>query len=133
MSKLRHIAMVVEEMEKTAQFYEKAFEMKRVRQSDTAIGLSDGVVSLVIIHPSNVNMKGDDRRGLHHLGFLVEDVKKESDRVMNAGAKLHGAIIDSSGGTEHGTEREHKFKDPNGQIFDLTTPGYARDVWQIKV
>lgn len=129
MAKLRHIAMVVEEMEKTAQFYEKAFEMRRVRQSDTAIGLSDGVVSLVIIHPSNVNMKGDDRRGLHHLGFLVEDVEKESKRVTSAGAKLHGAIIDSKGGAE----REHKFKDPNGQIFDLTTPGYARDVWQIKV
>jgi hypothetical protein len=107
--------------------------MKRVRQSDTAIGLSDGVVSLVIIHPSNVNMKGDDRRGLHHLGFLVEDVEKESDRVTSAGAKLHGAIIDSTGGTEGGKEREHKFKDPNGQIFDLTTPGYARDVWKITV
>jgi catechol 2,3-dioxygenase-like lactoylglutathione lyase family enzyme len=137
MAKLRHIAMVVEEMEKTAQFYEKAFEMKRVRQSATAIGLSDGVVSLVIIHPSNVNMKGDDRRGLHHLGFLVEDVEKESNRVTSAGAKLHGAIIDSmasnEGGTAGHTEREHKFKDPNGQIFDLTTPGYARDVWQIKV
>jgi catechol 2,3-dioxygenase-like lactoylglutathione lyase family enzyme len=129
MAKLRHIAMVVEEMEKTAQFYEKAFEMKRVRQSATAIGLSDGVVSLVIIHPSNVNMKGDDRRGLHHLGFLVEDVEKESDRVTSAGARLHGAIIDSKGGAE----REHKFKDPNGQIFDLTTPGYARDVWKIEV
>ncbi|MGH6740053.1 MAG: VOC family protein [Bradyrhizobium sp.] len=133
MAKLRHIAMVVEEMEKTAQFYEKAFEMKRVRQSATAIGLSDGVVSLVIIHPSNINMKGDDRRGLHHLGFLVEDVNRESERVMSAGAKLHGAIIDSTSGTEGRTEREHKFKDPNGQIFDLTTPGYARDVWQIAV
>ena len=33
MAKLRHIAMVVEEMEKTAQFYEKSFGMKRVRQS----------------------------------------------------------------------------------------------------
>ena len=61
MAKLRHIAMVVEEMEKTAQFYEKSFGMQRVRQTDTAIGLSDGVVSLVIIHPSNVNMKGDSR------------------------------------------------------------------------
>ena len=43
MARLRHIAMVVEEMEKTAKFYENAFGMKRVRQSDTAIGLADGV------------------------------------------------------------------------------------------
>jgi methylmalonyl-CoA/ethylmalonyl-CoA epimerase len=121
--------MVVEEMEKTAKFYENAFGMKRVRQSDTAIGLSDGVVSLVIIHPSNVNMKGDDRRGLHHLGFLVDDVEKESAQVEAVGAVRHGAIINS----ELGTETEHKFRDPNGQVFDLTSPAYARDVWRIAV
>jgi len=91
MAKLRHIAMVVEEMEQTAQFYEKSFGMARVRQTDTAIGLSDGVVSLVIIHPSNVNMKGDDRRGLHHLGFLVEDVDRETEKVEAVGA---GKIAD---------------------------------------
>ena len=129
MAKLRHIAMVVEEMEKTAKFYEKAFGMERVRQTETAIGLSDGVVSLVIIHPSNVNMKGDDRRGLHHLGFLVEDVEQEAARVQAAGAVPHGAIINS----QAGTESEHKFKDPNGQVFDITSPTYARDVWRVAV
>ena len=129
MAKLRHIAMVVEEMEKTAQFYEKSFGMKRVRQTKTAIGLSDGVVSLVIIHPSNVNMKGDDRRGLHHLGFLVDDVDRESAKVEANGAVRHGAIVNA----EAGTESERKFLDPNGQVFDLTSPNYARDVWRIAV
>lgn len=129
MAKLRHIAMVVEEMEKTAQFYEKSFGMERVRQSPTAIGLSDGVVSLVIIHPSNVNMKGDDRRGLHHLGFLVDDVERESAKVEANGAARHGAIVNAKAGTES----ERKFLDPNGQVFDLTSPGYARDVWRITV
>jgi catechol 2,3-dioxygenase-like lactoylglutathione lyase family enzyme len=129
MAKLRHIAMVVEDIEKTASFYQRAFGMERVRQTDTAIGLSDGVVSLVIIHPSNANMKGDDRRGLHHLGFLVEDVDKESARVRAAGAVPHGAIINS----EAGTESEHKFRDPNGQVFDITSPKYARDVWKVAV
>src|SRR5262245_38456396 len=128
MAKLRHIAMVVEDIEKTAQFYEKAFGMKRVRHHGTAIGLSDGVVSLVIIHPSNPNMKGDDRRGLHHLGFLVEDAEQASKRVLASGAVHHGRIIQTKG-----EEMEHKFRDPNGQIFDLTTPGYARDVWNIAV
>ena len=129
MAKLRHIAMVVEEMEKTAQFYEKSFGLKRVRQTETAIGLSDGVVSLVIIHPSNVNMKGDDRRGLHHLGFLVDDVDSESARVEANGAVRHGAIINA----QAGTESERKFLDPNGQVFDLTSPNYARDVWHVAV
>jgi catechol 2,3-dioxygenase-like lactoylglutathione lyase family enzyme len=129
MAKLRHIAMVVEEIEKTAQFYEKSFGMERVRQTDTAIGLSDGVVSLVIIHPSNVNMKGDSRRGLHHLGFLVDDMDQESAKVEANGAVRHGGIINS----ERGTETERKYRDPNGQVFDLTSPEYARDFWRIAV
>ncbi len=129
MAKLRHIAMVVEEIEKTAQFYEKSFGMQRVRQTDTAIGLSDGVVSLVIIHPSNVNMKGDDRRGLHHMGFLVDDMEGETANAEANGAVRHGGIINSA----HGTETERKFLDPNGQVFDLTGPDYARDFWRIAV
>jgi catechol 2,3-dioxygenase-like lactoylglutathione lyase family enzyme len=129
MAKLRHIAMVVEKMQETAKFYEKAFGMQRVRETPTAIGLSDGVVSLVIIHPSNVNMKGDERRGLHHLGFLVEDVDRETEKVEAVGARRHGAIINS----EEATESERKFLDPNGQVFDLTSPKYARDVWHIAV
>ena len=129
MAKLRHIAMVVEKMQETAKFYEKAFGMQRVRETPTSIGLSDGVVSLVIIHPSNVNMKGDDRRGLHHLGFLVEDVDQETEKVESVGARRHGAIVNS----EEATESERKFLDPNGQVFDLTSPKYARDVWHVAV
>ena len=129
MAKLRHLAMVVEEMEKTAQFYEKSFGMQRVRQTDTAIGLSDGVVSLVIIHPSNANMKGDDRRGLHHLGFLVDDMDQQSAKVEANGAVRHGGIIHA----ESGTETERKYLDPNGQVFDLTSPEYARDFWRVAV
>jgi catechol 2,3-dioxygenase-like lactoylglutathione lyase family enzyme len=129
MAKLRHIAMVVEEMEKTAQFYEKSFGMQRVRQTATAIGLSDGVVSLVIIHPSNVNMKNDDRRGLHHIGFLVDDMEAETARAEANGAQRHGGILNG----EDGTETERKFLDPNGQVFDLTGHEYARDVWRIAV
>ncbi len=129
MAKLRHIAMVVEAMEKTAQFYEKSFGIQHVRQTDTAIGLSDGVVSLVIIHPSNVNMKGDSRRGLHHIGFLVEDMEGESKKAEANGAVRCGGIINS----EPGRETERKFRDLNGQVFDLTGSEYARDFWRIAV
>lgn len=129
MAKLRHVAMVVEEMEKTAQFYEQSFGMQRVRQTATAIGLSDGVVSLVIIHPSNVNMKGDSRRGLHHLGFLVDDMEREEAKVKANGAVAHDGIITS----EHGTVTERKYLDPNGQVFDLTSPEYAREFWRVAV
>ena len=129
MAKLRHIAMVVEEMEKTAEFYEKAFGMQRVGQTETAVRLSDGVVSLVIIHPSNVNMKGDSRRGLHHIGFLADDVEREEAQAVANGAVMLGGIINSANG--HVSER--KYRDPNGQMFDITSPEHARDTWRIAV
>lgn len=129
MAKLRHVAMVVEEMEKTAQFYEQSFGMKRVRETPTAIGLSDGVVSLVIIHPSNVNMKGEARRGLHHLGFLIDDMEEVSTAVEANGAKYHGEIL----GSGRGPMTERKYLDPNGHMFDITTREHARETWQINV
>src|SRR3982074_3284064 len=98
MAKLRHVAMVVEDLEKTAQFYEQCFEMKRVRQTATAIGLSDGGVRLVIIHPSNVNMKGETKRGLHHLGFLIDDMEDMSSKVEARGAIYHGEILGTGRG-----------------------------------
>src|SRR5436190_6290409 len=89
MAKLRHIAMVVEDIEKTAQFYEKSFEMKRVRHTPTAIGLSDGVVSLVLIDPKSNGMKGDPKRGVHHFGFVVDDVDAMGKTVEENGAHYH--------------------------------------------
>lgn len=129
MAKLRHVAMVVEDIESTAKFYEQCFEMKRVRQTDTAIGLSDGVVSLVIIHPSNVNMKGETRRGLHHLGFLIDDMEATSSAIEARGAVYCGEIL----GSGRGSQTERKYRDPAGQMFDITTAEHARDTWQVRI
>jgi lactoylglutathione lyase len=81
MGNLRHVALNVDDIEKTAQFYEGAFEMKRVRQSDVAIMLSDGVVNLAIIDASNNANVKDGRKGLHHVGFLVDDMDAGADQV----------------------------------------------------
>lgn len=129
MAKLRHIAMVVDEMEKTATFYEQSFGMKRVRQTPTAIGLSDGVVSLVIIHPSNVNMQGDTRRGLHHVGFLIDDMEAVAATVEANGAVYSGEIL----GAGRGPMTERKYLDPNGHMFDITTAQHAKETWHIEV
>ena len=129
MAKLRHIAMVVEDIEKTASFYEKAFGMTRVREHKTAIAMTDGVVSLVVIHPDNPNMKGETVRGLHHIGFLIDDMAKVTEKVESNGGVFHGGIL----GTGSGLETERKYTDPNGVNFDITMPEYARDFWKISV
>jgi len=129
MAKLRHIAMVVEDIEKTASFYEQSFGMERVRQSDSVIALSDGFMSMVIIHPSNPNMKGETRRGLHHLGFVIDDMEQIAATVEANGAVYHGEIL----GTGKGPMTERKYLDPNGTMFDITTGDHARNMWRIPV
>ena len=79
MAKLRHITLSVDDMEKTAIFHEQAFEMKRVRQSNVAIMMSDGVVSLAIID-ANKNANSGARTGLHHMGFLFDNIDEAAAR-----------------------------------------------------
>ena len=114
MAKLRHIALSVKNLEASANFYEKAFGMERVRQSDVAIMLSDGVVSLALLHlQSNDNApdeRGPDYIGLHHMGFLVDDVSESRARVEDAGGTYHGQIKNVGSGPEF----ERKYRDPDG-------------------
>ena len=126
MAKLRHITLSVDDMEKTASFYEQAFEMKRVRQSGVAIMMSDGVVSLAIID-ANRNANSGARKGLHHMGFLVDDIDAAAAKVEQSGGVYAGQIKNIGAGPR--TER--KYADPAGVPFDVATPEHARKVWCI--
>jgi catechol 2,3-dioxygenase-like lactoylglutathione lyase family enzyme len=126
MAKLRHVAITVDDMQATAAFYEKAFGMERVRESDVAVMLSDGVVSLAIID-ANRNANADSRKGLHHIGFLVEEMADGAAKVEASGGVYHGQIKNIGGGPMS----ERKYRDPNGLVFDIATPEHARRVWCI--
>ena len=131
MAKLRHLALSVKNLEESAKFYEDAFGMQRVRQSDVAIMLSDGVVSLALLHlRSNDNApdeRGPDYIGMHHMGFLVDDVPVASEAVEAAGGKYHGQILNVG----EGPESERKYRDPNGVVIDVTSPAHADSSWRV--
>jgi len=126
MAKLRHITLSVDDMEKTAAFYEQAFEMKRVRQSGVAIMMSDGVVSLAIID-ANRNANAGARKGLHHMCFLVDNIDDAAARVEQSGGTYAGQIKNIG----EGPRTERKYTDPDGVPFDVATPEHARKVWCI--
>ncbi len=82
MAKLRHFALAVRDLEKSAEFYENVFGLKRVGREDLEIGsgvyLSDGVINLALL-----SFKGERGSGLkdaksfagaHHFGFVVDDI-----------------------------------------------------------
>ena len=128
MAKLRHIAVTVPDLEAAAQFYEDTFGMVRRQQSDIAILLSDGVVSLAILKFRTDEQAGDDRgkdfHGLHHMGFVVEDIDAAGKAIEANGGRYHMRLPDSPEGAT-----EVKFFDPNGVVFDIVTPDYAANAW----
>ena len=128
MARLRHIAVVVPNIDKAAEFYESVFELKRVGREDlefaSAIYLSDGVVNLALL-----NYKGSRGSGLsnastfvgaHHFGFQVDDIKETQQRIEANG----GTFFFDLGDDAEKENFERKFKDPDGVIFDVSRKGW---------
>ncbi len=123
MAKLRHIAISVPDKETAAAFYETAFGMTRMSQSEVAVRLSDGTVNLTLLQFRTDEDAGDERGkdfvGLHHFGLMVEDLDGVEERIEQNGGRAH------HGPTAHDPENaERKFRDPNGVVFDVSTAGW---------
>jgi len=132
MPKLRHIAITVPDMEMTAVFYEKTFGMIRSMESEIAILMTDGVISLAILKFKNDQQAGDERgkdfHGLHHIGFVDDDLEGMTQNIEENGGSYHMSLPDTSEGTT-----EVKFRDPNGVVFDIVDSGYAKRAWGLKL
>ena len=127
MAKLRHLAITVPDPEKAAEFYMKAFGLKRVGQTDwtgaKGVYLSDGVINLALLHYKSdeyAGKRGRDFVGLHHFGFLVDDVAGTRKAIEDAGGQHWMGEPD-----EDSPFYEVKFHDPNGIVVDITAKGWT--------
>lgn len=131
MAKLRHIALSVKNLQESAKFYEDAFGMERVRESDVAVMLSDGVVSLALLdltkNDNAPDSRGAEYVGLHHMGFIVDSVPEASDTVEAAGGIYHGQVKNIGKGADY----ERKFRDPNGVVIDVSSKEHVTASWRI--
>jgi predicted enzyme related to lactoylglutathione lyase len=129
MARLRHFAVVVRDLEKAAQFYEKVFDLKRVGPDDLEFGsgiyLSDGVLNLALLKYKGKEGSGLDNAstfiGAHHFGFQVDDLNDAQRRIEAAGGKFFFDL----GKDAEKENFERKFKDPDGIIFDISQKGWA--------
>src|SRR4029434_8702150 len=106
MSKLRHIAIAVPNADAAAKFYEHAFGLKRVRESTSAILLSDGVISLAILN-NQTSHEALGHHGLHHMGFIADDVAEAAAKAEKNGA----AYADSAENVARRFENRGQMKD----------------------
>jgi len=128
MAKLRHIALSVPDLEKAARFYTETFGMTRVNFASTPYGdglsLSDGVVNLTLLKFHTDDAAGDERGkdfvGLHHMGFIVDDLEQMTAAIEQNGGRFHREL--KGGG---GVDFERKFRDPDGVVFDISHKGWV--------
>jgi catechol 2,3-dioxygenase-like lactoylglutathione lyase family enzyme len=134
-ARIRHIALVVKDLEATADFYEKALGLKRSEMSEgpTArrIYLSDGHVNLALLQYKGETGSGlknpSDFVGMHHFGFQVDDMEKQQKQIEQAGGNFFFDL-----GHPDDDDFERKFKDPNGIIFDINWKGWVLTSSKVK-
>ena len=130
MARLRHFAICVGDLDKSAKFYEEVFGLNRVGREDLEIGsaiyMSDGVINLALLNFTGAaGSKASDIKegqtfvGAHHFGFQVEDLAEAEKRIEANGGKFFFDL-----GDERAGNFERKFKDPDGVIFDISKHGW---------
>ena len=116
MAKLRHIAIIVEDPEKSAKFFEEAFDMKRAGTARRGIYMTDGIFNVALLKKEDEK----ERLGLYHFGMWVDDLDAAEKKVVDAG----GTYL-AGRPTSANSFYEAKYRDPLGIVFDLTHKGWA--------
>ena len=86
MPSLRHIAIVVRDLDAMTEFYKSVFELEYVGSETIGTGtanyLTDGVVNLALLYFSDKTGEELDRMaGLNHFGIQVDDVAEYERRA----------------------------------------------------
>jgi predicted enzyme related to lactoylglutathione lyase len=124
-ARIRHIALCVKDIKATADFYEKAFGLRRteIKEGATAWNcyMSDGEVNLALLQYKSEVGAGVPKgwTGIHHFGFQCDDLPAQQKQIEKAGGEF---FFDLGEPEDEGFER--KFRDPNGIIFDINWKGW---------
>lgn len=121
MAKLRHVAIAVQDPEQAARLLSSVFELTEVGRCDNELAegvfLSDGTISIAVLNFRTDQLgKGLEFRGLHHMGFLVDDLAQARKRLAEQGAEC---VMDRPEGDEE-SFFEVKFMAPQGFLFDVS-------------
>ena len=90
MARLRHIAVVVKDLDKAAEFYSQVFEFKKIAREDLEIGsaiyMSDGVINMALLNfkgkggtAASDLKEGSTFVGAHHFGIQVDDLHRDAE------------------------------------------------------
>ena len=120
MARIRHLAILTENVDRLVKFYTNSFGLKIVKGVGTATYLTDGHINLAIIPigPERELEGSHLREGINHFGFEVESVP---DLVPVC--KQWGAATDTQKRPPN-REAEYRVHDPDGNPIDLSQHGW---------
>jgi hypothetical protein len=107
--------------------------------------LTDGVISLAILDNKNSH-EALGHLGLHHVGFIADDVAESAVKAEQCGAQYadkdenvakrfanRGQVKDGELTAEARAQDQRKYVDPNGIKFDIVNPAHARNSWRLEL
>ena len=120
MARLRHVAILTEDVDRLVRYYTEMFGLKIVEGVGTATYLSDGHVNLAIIPigPEREIEGPHLQSGINHIGFEVEDVQALAPRSRELGAQTEVTKRPPN------REAESRVHDPDGNSVDLSQHGW---------
>jgi catechol 2,3-dioxygenase-like lactoylglutathione lyase family enzyme len=123
--RIRHLGIVVEDLERTAEFYENVLGFKRLGDVRTpghfpgkALDLSDGEVNYSLLQPNDTVKRAPWSQGTmgpNHIGVTIEDTGAVVNALQERGIEIYGAEVADP-------PRFFKFRDPDGVEVDVATP-----------
>ena len=114
-AKLRHIAIIVEDPDKTAAFFQRAFGMIRTKDNRRGCHLTDGTMTVALL-----KREAPEELGIAHFGMWIDDLDEGEKKVTQAG----GSYL-AGRPTSPNSFYEAKYRNPDGVVFDLTHHGWA--------
>ena len=135
MTKIKHIAIATQDIDKTSGFYKDVFGLREIAKLESANAngyfLSDGNVNMAILDFQNDPVAGDrgkEYSGIHHIGFEVEDLEDVEAKLAAANSapmdEVNNALGVGMGGPRH-SNVEIKYTGPNGEMIDVSAHGWV--------
>ena len=132
MARLQHVAITAENPDEVAAFYKQAFDMQEVARNDRQVQLSDGFINLTILRcktddDADVGPNGPNYNGIHHIGFQVDSLAETGARITEVNGTEIVRRETAAEGQPRPPRAEEKWAGPNGQVIDISEPGWIHE------
>jgi methylmalonyl-CoA/ethylmalonyl-CoA epimerase len=129
MAKIKHVAITCEDPDAVAKFYKEGFDLFEVARNARQIQLSDGDINLTILkwktnEDADVGPNGENYDGIHHIGFQVDDLEETGAKLREINGEEIVRREVAADGQPRAPRAEEKWAGPNGQVLDISEPGW---------